>query len=565
LRGGGSNYTKILIDGIPVNEPGGSYNLSNLSTANIDRIEIVRGPQSALYGSDAITGVVQIFTKRGRSEGLSPAPFIMLEGGTFSTSRYGGGVQGSNEHMDYMASFSRFDTDNQVPNSSFNNATITANLGFRPSEKLELRTIFRREAGRTGSPGPWAFGRPDLDAYYRRNDNAGSAVLTWFQTTSLTHKISYAINDLRQLSNNPLDSGSYTPQFGDLTAPFSFMDFVFRNVNNTRRQTFNYQGDLLLGRSHLLSVGGGYERISGVVGDPALAPPRVRRDNFSGFIQNQWTIDTRLYATAGVRLDHNESFGFYASPRLSFALLARQPAAGSRLGTTKIKANFGLGIKEPTLQESFSTSFYYRGNPDLKPEKTISFDAGIEQHFNAGRGMVGITWFQSRFRDQIGFEIIDYTTYEGSFFNIGKSRARGIETVLSYELPLNLTVGGAYTFLDSEVLKSTSGFDPVYTEGQQLLRRPRHSGSVDFRWKPGRLTLGASAILTGARVDSDFSMLGMTSNKGYGVLNLMANYRLIGDVSLFTAINNVTNEHYMEALGYPSLRRNVRFGLRAGF
>jgi vitamin B12 transporter len=565
LRGGGSNYTKVLVDGIPVNEPGGSFNLANLSTASIDRIEIVRGPQSALYGSDAITGVVQVFTKRGKSRGLSPLPFMMVEGGSLSTLRYGGGIQGSSDRMDYLASFSRFDTDNNVPNGSFNNASIAGNLGLHPSEKLEIRMVYRSEAGRVGTPGPWAFGRPDLDAHYRRHDNAGSVTVSHFQSPSWTQKISYTINDSQQLSDNPLDSGEYTPQFEDRIAPFPFMDFVFQNINNTRRQKVNYQSDLLLPRGHLLTAGGEYERVSGIVGDPSLDPPLVFRNNFSGYIQDQWTISSRMYAAAGVRLDRNESFGFYASPRLSLSLLARQPIEGKTLGTTRIKANFGLGIKEPTLLESFSTSFYYQGNPDLEPEKTVSFDIGGEQLFNSGRGLLEVTWFQSRFRDQIGFEITDFSTFAGSFFNIGKSRARGIETALSYELPVNITIGGTYTFLDSEVQESTSSFDPVYAEGQELLRRPRHSGSIDLRWKPGRWTLGATGLLTGTRVDSDFSSLGITSSRGYSVLNLLANYRLVGDVSVFAALNNATNERYMEVLGYPSLGRNFRVGLRAGF
>jgi vitamin B12 transporter len=565
LRGGNSNYTKVLIDGIPVNEPGGSYNFANLSSASIDRIEVVRGPQSALYGSDAIAGVVQIFTKRGKSEELSPKPFAMIEGGTFATYRYGGGIEGSNSRMDYAASFSRFDTDNNVANGSFNETSITGNLGLRLSKKLEMRTVFRSEAGRSGVPGLWAFGRPDLDAYYRRRDEAGAVTLSYFQNPSWTQKLAYTINDSMQFSANPLNSGSFTPQYKNLVAPFAYYDWTFQNLNQTRRQKVNYQSDFILPYGHFFSAGADYEHESGEVGDPTLSPAAVTRDNYSGYIQDQWAHKNRLFATAGVRLDHNESFGFFASPRLSFAALARQPGANGALGMTKIKANFGLGIKEPTLMESFSASPYTKGNPDLRPEKTVSFDAGIEQHFNSDRGTLEFTYFQNHFRDQIGYAISDPVTYAGSYFNIGKSRARGLETSLSLDLLWKLSFSGAYTFLDSEVLESTSSFDPVYAEGNELLRRPRHSGNVVLRWKPGRWTFGATAILVGTRADSDFSSLGMTSNKGYTVVNLLANFRLMNDMSLFTAVNNVANEQYMEVLGYPALRRNFRVGLRAGF
>jgi outer membrane cobalamin receptor len=564
LRGGESDYTKILIDGIPMNEPGGSYNFANMTTSSIDRIEIVRGPQSALFGSDAIAGVIQIFTKRGKSEGLSPEPSAIVEGGTYSTFRYGGGLEGSNKRMDYSVAFSRIDTDNDVPNGSFNEATFAGNLGLKLSHKADLRAVFRSEAGRSGVPGPWAFERPDLDAYYRRRDVAGSLTLTHFQTSSWTQRLSYTVNDSRQFSANTLDSGSFTPQYKGRVAPYPYSDWVYEHLNQTRRQKVNYQSDLILNRGHLLTAGGDYEHESGIVGDPTLNPASASRDNFGAYVQDQWSVKNRFFATAGVRLDHNESFGFFASPRVSVALLAHQPDAGSPWGITKIKANFGLGIKEPTLLESYSTSIYYMGNPDLRPEKTVSFDAGIEQHFGSGRGVLELTYFQNRFRDQIGFAITDYSTFAGSYFNMGKSRARGLEAALRHDLRWDLEVGGTYTFLDSEVLESSSTFDPAFAKGQELFRRPRHSGYLDLRWKPGRLTLGANALLVGARVDSDYSGLNMTSNEGYWTLNLMANLRLIGGMSLFAAVNNVTNKQYMEVLGYPALGRHFRIGLRVG-
>lgn len=565
MRGGESDYTKILIDGIPMNEPGGSYNFANLSTSEIDRIEVVRGPQSALFGSDAISGVIQIFTKRGKSEGLSPKPSVMVEGGSYATLRYGGGVEGSSSWMDYAASFSRMDTDNDVANGSFNEATIAGNLGFQLSRKTELRAVFRSEAGRSGVPGPWAFERPDLDAYYEHREESGALTLTHFQTSAWTQRLSYTVNDSRQFSASPLDSGSYTPQYQGRIAPFPYSDWVYEHLNQTRRQKVNYQSDLILPRGHLLTAGVDYEHESGIVGDPNYNPGSASRDNFGGFFQDQWTLKNRFFATAGVRLDQNDSFGFYASPRVSLALMARHADAKKFWGMTKIKANFGLGIKEPTLLESYSTSIYYMGNPDLRPEKTTSYDAGIEQQIHSGRGVLELTYFQNHFRDQIGFSITDYSTFAGSYFNMGKSRARGLEASARHDLRWNLGIGATYTFLDSEVLEASGSSDPAFAKGQELFRRPRHSGYLDLRWKPGRLTLGASAILVGSRVDSDFSGLGITRNEGYSLLNLMANFRLVGDMSLFATLRNVTDEFYMEALGYPSLGRHFRIGLRAGF
>ncbi len=563
VRGGESDYTKVLLDGIPLNDPGGSYNFANLSATAIDRIEIVRGPQSALFGSDAIAGVIQIFTHRAREDGISPTPRLLLEGGTFSSFRYAGGVSGRGERLDYSTSFSRTDTDNDVLNGSFNEATFTVNAGFITSQKTALRAIFRSEAGRAGVPGPWAFRRPEPDEHFERRDLSGGLEFTHFAAISWNQKLSYTVNDSRQFSEDPGDSGSFVSEFEGHRAPFVSLDSPFQFLNHTSRQKINYQSDIVMPRGHLLTAGADYERESGTIGDPQSLTEAVR-NNFGFFAQDQWAVQNRLFAAAGVRLENNDSFGFFAAPRLSLAFHAHQPSAGSALGLTKIKGNFGLGIKEPTLVESFSQSPFFRGNPDLRPEKSVSFDAGIEQHFGAGSSLLELTYFDNRFRDQVGFVTTDFTTFEGSFFNIGKTRARGVESALRLDLSPRWEAGGAYTFLNSRVLESTSP-DPVFAPGQELFRRPRHSGYVDLRWKPGSWTLGATAILVGRRVDSDFSGLGLTRNPGYGVLNLLLSHRLSDSISWFVLVNNALDKEYMEVLGYPALRAHFRIGLRAGF
>jgi outer membrane cobalamin receptor len=563
VRGGESDYTKVLLDGIPLNDPGGSYNFANLSATGIDRMEIVRGPQSALFGSDAIAGVIQIFTHRAREDGISPTPRLLLEGGTFSSFRYAAGVSGRGERFDYSTAFSRTDTDNDVLNGSFNEATFTVNTGFIPSPKTALRAIFRSEAGRAGVPGPWAFRRPEPDEYFARRDLSGGLEFTHLAAISWTQKLSYTVNDSRQFSEDPADSGSFVSEFEGRRAPFVSIDSPFQFLNHTNRQKINYQSDIVMRRGHLLTAGADYERESGSIGDPQSLTEAVR-NNFGFFAQDQWAAQNRFFAAAGVRLENNDSFGFFAAPRLSLAFHAHQPSPGSALGLTKIKGNFGLGIKEPTLVESFSQSPFFRGNPDLKPEKSVSFDAGIEQHFGQGSSLLELTYFDNRFRDQVGFVTTDFTTFEGSFFNIGKTRARGVEGTLRLDLSPRWEAGGAYTFLNSRVLESTSP-DPVFAPGQELFRRPRHSGYVDLRWKPGSWTLGATAILVGRRVDSDFSGLGLTSNPGYGVLNLLLSYRLSDSISWFALVNNALDKEYMEALGFPALRAHFRIGLRAGF
>ncbi len=565
VRGGESKYTKVLIDGIAANEPGGSFDFANLSVSDIDRIEIVRGPQSALFGSDATAGVIQIFTHRGSSEGLSPRPRALFEGGTFASFRYAGGIEGKGRRVDYSASFSRSDTDNAVANGSFNEETLAANLGIAISAKTSLRAVFRSEDGRTGVPGQYRFQRPDTDAYYRHRDFAGGLTFTYQPAMTWTQKISYTVSDSRQFSADPIDSGSFIPSYQGHDAPFALSDFTYQTLNQTRRQKISYQSDLSLPGGHLLTAGADYERESGVIGDPAAGPLEAVRNNYGGFIQDQWAVRNRFFATAGVRLEHNENFGFFAAPRLSLALHLHEPAAGEFWGLTSIKGNFGLGIKEPTLLESFSNSPYFLGNPDLKPERSVSFDAGVEQRFGAGHGALELTYFDNRFRNQIGFVTTDFTTFAGTFFNIGKTRARGLEAAARRDLIWHWEIAGAYTYLDGRVLESTSPFDPVYAKGQQLLRRPRHSGYLDLAWKPGRWTLGATGRFVGPRVDSDFEGIGLTNNPAYWTLDLRASFRVSDTTSVYCLGSNLTNEKYMEVLGYPALRARFRLGIRTNF
>jgi outer membrane cobalamin receptor len=564
IRGGESDYTKILIDGIPVNDPGGSFNFANLSVSSIDRIEIVRGPQSTLFGSDATAGVIQIFTHRGASEGLDPRPRISLEGGSFATFRYEAGIEGKGERLDYSASFARLDTNNNVRNGSFNDETASGNLGLRLSEKSRLRVVFRSDAGRTGVPGQWAFYRPDSDQYYRFRDLAAGVTFTHFTTSSWTQTLFYTINDSRQFSEDSVDDGSFVARYQGHTSPFTSYDFPYQTLDQSRRQRIDYQSEWSLPHAHLLTAGADYERETGFVGDPRSNPPAAERNNFGAFVQDQWFL-RRFFAAAGVRLEHNESFGFSAVPRLSLAWHAHAPSQGGALGLTKIKANFGLGIKEPTLVESFSKSPYFLGNPNLKAEESASYDVGVEQEFRSGKGAVEVTFFENRFRNQIGFVTTDYSTFAGTFFNLAKTRARGIETNFRQKLGWGLELNGSYTFLDGVVLENPAPPDPVYAPGQSLLRRPRHSGYLDLKWKPGRWTLGATETLVGRRLDSDFLGLGLDRNPGYGVLDLLLSFRLFSGATAFIVVNNALDRRYMEVLGYPALPARFRIGISAGF
>ncbi len=554
VRGGNSNFNKVLIDGVPVNEPGGFFDFSSLSTANIERVEIVRGPQSALFGSDAMSSVIQIFTRRGTSEDGGLGFSYSAEGGSFDTFRQAVAIAGAGDRADYALSFSRLDTDNAEVNSFFHNVSSSGNIGLKLSEAARLRFTFRSEGARGGTPGQTAFHRPDRDAYFRRRDLYSTVMFEHRTSASWRQQFSYTFSTLQRLNDNPIDSGPFVPRFGERTG-FPSFDFLFRSLNLTRRHRLSYQSDFAIAAANIVSAGFEYEEELGAIGSV-----RARRTNLGYFVQDQVALGNRFFAAAGVRLEDNGSFGFAASPRVSLAYFLRKPAPRSRLGSARAKFNFGLGIKEPGFVESFSKSPFFRGNPELKPERARSFDFGLEQTLFGDRAKIDLTFFDNRYRDLIAFAIVDFNTFEGSFFNIGRSRARGIELSAQAAPGFGLTAAGGYTLLDSRVLKSTSPFSPVLREGQRLLLRPVHSGFLNISWTRGRLSLSANSTFVGRRTDSDFLGLGLTRNEGYTKLDLSGSFRFSANFTFFAAIENLLNQEYFEALGFPALKLNFRAG-----
>lgn len=560
VRGGESDYNKVLLDGIPLNEPGGAFNFANLTTENLERVELVRGPESALFGSDAIASVVQLFTQRGSSVGPRPRLSLFGEGGTHASWRPGATISGQLHRFDYTLHFSRLSTKNAAVNNFFRNTTVSASAGMRIGASGRLRWIGRGEFGTYGQPDAIAFRPPDPDAFFLRRDGVAGVTFQNRPARFWEQTVAYSYSRSRQRTRNLFASSDpIVARFGDRTA--TFFDFTTDFLNDTGRHRFNYQGNFTAPAHNLLTFAFEAEREAGRIGD-FLFPPFVKahRNNFGWVVQDQWLATGRLFLTAGLRVDRNASFGTAASPRVSLAYVARR--GGRALGASKLKFNFGIGIKEPQFVESFSPSFFFHGNPDLRPERSRSFEAGIEQKFWADRGRLEFDWFDNRFRDQIGFRVVDFTTFEGTFFNIGKSKAKGAEAILTLVPRADLRATVSYTFLDSQVVRSTSPFDPVFAVGRPLLRRPKHSAAATIFWDRGPWNLNAALCYVGRRADSDFLGLGLVSNSGYTKLDLGGSYRAARRITYFAEIENALNRSYMEVLGFPALKLTVRAGAR---
>jgi vitamin B12 transporter len=557
VRGGESRYARVLVDGVPVNQPGGAFDFGIALPFELERIEIVRGAASSLYGTDALAGVVSFQTRRARP-GESPSLRVEGEGGSFDWRRFLGATSGARGRFDWNAGAQRLRTDNEQPNSRFDQTSAALSAGARIDPRTHARGIVRFDDGRTGTPGPTAFGRPDLDASFEREDLVVSASVRRAETRlSQQLNVGYARTD--QLSLNPVDSGPWVPEWEGAHGSFPLFDFPDEAgfQNRTARLAAGYQADLSAGTRHLLTAGAEVEREAGELGNRAEELLKPERTNVGIYVQDRVLLGSRAYLTVGGRVERNGSYGTHAVPRAALAVRLRDGD-----DATTLRASAGMGIKEPSFLESYGESFFARGNPDLDPERSTTFDLGLEQRLFGSRLRASVTAFHHDYRDQIAYTVVDFDTFEGTYVNLAHTRAQGIEVALEARPQSHLHLLGQYTYLDGEILESPSDFDPVYAEGESLLRRPKHQGSLSAQLSFPRWSAGATIVRVGERADSDFVGLGLTRSEAYTRLDARLRVRVAGPVDAFVVAENLLDAQYREVLGYPALGRTVRGGLR---
>jgi outer membrane cobalamin receptor len=570
VRGGESHYNKVLLDGIPLNEPGGTFNFSNVTSEGLERVEIVRGAQSALFGSDAMASVVQLVTKRADRREGRPRVSLSLEGGTYDTVRGSGQVSGASGRLDYVLGAAALATDNRAPNNRFDNTTLFGNVGVSLSDTAALRFVGRGELEEVGTPGATSFGRPDLDASFERHDGVGGITFDQQLRPRLRQRAAYSFGASTQKSTNLVADPPFTPTFDGHTAPFEFFDFTFDSLTRLRRHHASYQADWRLSNDpkhgdHLLTFladwDGERADLQDRLGGTAVY---AARDNFGWSAQLQ-ALWRRVFITAGGRLEYNDSFGTAAVPRGSIAFVLRE--GSGRFGETVLRANAGLGIKEPTVLQSFSPSVFFEGNPDLEPERSRTAEVGLTQRLVNDRLKVDFTWFDNRFENLISTRTTSFSPYRAQYFNIGLTRARGLEWRLEAAPTTALRARAGYTFLNSTVVDSTSPFDVVFQTGQWLFRRPRHSGYAGVAWQRGRIVADLNGVFIGSYVDSDFASLDppIVSNPGYSLWDARLSFEVSSQLHITVALDNLGGADYMEPLGYPGLGRTLRGGLRVDF
>jgi vitamin B12 transporter len=557
VRGGESRYARVLVDGAPVNQPGGAFDFGTAVPFELDRVEVVRGAASSLYGTDALAGVISLRTRRARA-GESPSLRAEGEGGSSDWRRLLGATSGARGRFDWNAGAQRLATDNEEPNSRFEQTAVAVSAGARIDPRTEARAVVRYDDAGTGTPGPTAFGRPDLDASFEREDLVVSASVRRAEDR-LSQQVNVAYARTDQLSLNPVDSGPWVPEWNGAVGAFPLFDFPDEAgfQNRTARLAAGYQADLAAGTRHLLTAGAEVEHETGDLGNRAEDPLRPERTNFGVYVQDRALLGSRAYLTVGGRVERNGSYGTRAVPRAALAVRLRDGD-----DATTMRASAGMGIKEPSFLESYGESFFARGNPDLDAERSSTFDLGVDQRLLGSRLRAAVTWFHHDYRDQIAYTVVDWSTYEGTYVNLARTRAQGVEVALEARPESHLHLLGQYTYLDGEILESPSDFDPLYAAGEPLLRRPKHQASLSAQVSFPRWSAGATLVRVGERADSDFVGLGLTRSEAYTRLDARLRARVAGPVEAFVIAENLTGVVYQEVLGYPALGRSVRGGLR---
>jgi outer membrane cobalamin receptor len=575
-RGGESNYTLVFIDGVPANAFGGDFDFAHLSTDNVERIEIVRGPQSALFGSNAIGGVVRVITRRGGP----PSGAASLEAGSFGTSRLTAGGSGSAGPWDWGVSTERFASDGfngrrtaggeVVRNDDYQRQSLTAAGGWRGATGAALRADLRVSQDERGYPG--AFGSNPAGLFGGIDDVSRGDYTRWTTGVAGVLPLTARVRTQASLGVSRMEGTFFSP-FGE-------------SESWSRRASGQLQADVAIVPALDLSAGldllaerAGSTFITGA----AFQPIPVERSVAGFFAEARWRASDRLFVTGGLRVDDIrrdalEEFPGFFSPRPPMprdSVVSVNPRIAAAWFVTPVTANYtrlraaaGTGIRPP---DAFELAF--TDNPSLKPERSLSAEAGIEQALAGGRLVLDATVFANEYDDLI---VAVGSFAESSRYrtdNISNARARGLElsaaarTRLAARTPIDVEARVGYTFLATEVLAVDHGRSapPPFEVGDPLLRRPRHQFSADLGLQAGRLSAFARGGGRGRTLDVEpnwGTFGGLFESAGYQVWHAGAAWRLTPRLDLFGRVTNLFDRAHEEAFGFPALGRGASAGLR---
>ncbi len=532
-RGLRSEDTQVLLDGIPINQGlAGLFNFADLNVDDIDRIEVVRGPQSTLYGTRALAGVIQIFTKRGEG---TPTGSFTFEGGSFETFRETFASSGSWKQLDYSIGLSRLDTDNERPNDQYRLSSGVANIGWSPNERLRVGSLFTYSLADTGNPDKISTPKP-FDNFLTERWLIGPRIdflpVDWWK-----HQLIISYDHERQVND---------PNFDGFLPGTTF-------VGPTRalfkRLTIDYQNDLKPTSWLTLTSGFFYSHVDAGQERPFVSQDFGFQSTFisdetretGGFAQVSVTPLKDLNLVTGGRFDHFNQFGDIWTYRFAGSYLIRKTE-------TSLHASSATGFSPPSSQDKI-----FGMNFDLNPARVRGWDAGIEQRFWNGKVSLGVTYFHNNLSNIIGFNGLFDT------LNLGAARTQGLEAEMKWRPMTDLVFSASYTYLETE---KTSAADISQLQGARLPRRPRNEVYVSgsYLWvKKLRTTVEAKFV--NAREELNFGGPNFDI-EDYFFINFAAEYELNQHLTVFGRIDNLTDEKYEEVFGFPALGRGAHAGLR---
>jgi vitamin B12 transporter len=526
LDGGNSYYTKVLVDGTPVNEPGGAVDFSNYTLDGIDKIEIMHGAASALYGSDAMTGVVQIFTHRGTTS--TPQLILLGEGGTFDSGRGAAQLSGLTGPFDYSLTAGYINTNGQGPSDQFRDTTLSGNFGWKFSDTDTLRLTVRNSASGAGQPGQTLL--PGGSEIGQNSDLQDfSAGLAW------NFQIGNHWQEQVTGYESHFQDEEFSPSFGPFTTKFN-------RAGLTEQTSYLFHnGEVTAG--YMFEVENGPEH----------------RVNQAGYAEVRYNFGKRLTTIAGARVEANGFFGTRWVPRLgaSYALRYGQ----GFWGDTRLRTSYGKGIVEPEMFPAGCT-------PILDPEQSTTVQAGVDQEMANDRLRLSVTYFHNSFHDIVSFISTDMNpncpAFGGSFFNTDLARAWGANTSFDAKVTRWLRVEGNYSYDDSKVISAPNATDPALVAGNRLFLRPLHAANLAATTHFWRMSWSMAGQYVGRRADSDFLGLtpAITSTPAWVRWDLWNSIDMGHRVTLLGRVDNLFNNHYQTAVGYPALRLNWRLGVR---